>query len=195
MSTRSTSYENVRLAVEQYVRDNNLPGYPLYYEESAKFLVNGQPSGLRGAEARVTFTLANQPHLIFGVVTSNTYELTDEVYPFFPTYYADMRQGGIDDQQTISISLTQQNVTAQPVSQDRFSGAAGTVWRPWPAIYFFRGSNQASITARRLVSYPAVPLGGDTVFRPEPELRATLVCVQLNSDLVANRNPGSTGRP
>lgn len=192
---RSTRYDNVRVAVEQYVRDNNLPGFPLYYEETAKFLLNGVPSGLRGAEARVTFTLANQPHLIFGIVASNTYEVPDGFLDTRPDYYVQNRQGGVDDAQTLSVSLTQQNITAQPVSQDRFAGAAGTIWRPFPAIYFFRGSNQANITARRLIAYPRLVAGGGAEYRPEPEVRVTLVCVQLNSDLVANSQPGSTGRP
>lgn len=194
---RSTRYENVNDEIEAYVRDQNLPGYPLYYTQTGKFLANGANTGggLRGSEARVQFTLANFPHLIFGVITENVYEVPDEFLELDPDYYVRQATGGVDDKQTISISLTQQNVTAQPTPVAVFNGSGNKVFRPWPTIYFFRGGNQATITARRLIQYPRITNEAGGVYRPEPELFCTMVTVQLNSDFWPGSGPGSTDRP
>lgn len=196
-TARSTRYENVNDEIEAYVRDQNLPGYPLYYTQTGKFLQNGSNTGggLRGSEARVQFTLANFPHLIFGVITENVYEVPDAFLELDPTYYVRARQGGIDDKQTINISLTQQNVTAQPTPVAVFNGSENFVFRPWPTIYFFRGGNQATITARRLIQYPRILNAAGDEFRPEPELFCTLITVQLNSDFFPGSGSGSTDRP
>ena len=194
---RSSRYQNVNDEIEAYVRDQNLPGYPLYYTQTGKFLSNGQSAGggLRGSEARVQFTLANFPHLIFGVLSQNIYEVPDDFLDADPDYYVRQVQGGINDAQTLNISLTQQNVTSQPTPVAVFSGAENKVFRPWPTIYFFRGGNQATISARRLVQYPRIRNEAGESFRPEPEILVTLVTVQLNSDFFPGSGPGSTDRP
>lgn len=195
---RGSEYENITEEIDAWVRENNLPGYPVYYPETARFLLGSQPSGLRGAEASVRFTLANYPHLIFGVVLENVYEVPDDFLDADVNYYVRARDGGVDDNQSVMISLTQQNVTQQYTGQINFSGAEGTVWRPFPVIYFFRGANQVTITARRRIQYPHIlaTIGGVLQeFRPTPELHATLITAQLNSDLLPGSAPGSTGRP
>jgi hypothetical protein len=192
--SRHAQYKQAFEDIGRWLEENRLPGYPLFYNETSQFLANSEASGVRGAMARVTCTLSNYPHAVFGVVLENVYEVPDEFLAVDPDYYVRQRQGGIDDKQSARIQLTQQNVTQQPVPQSVFTGGPGGVWRPWPTIYWFRAANQIVVEVRRLVSYPAI-VNGVNIFRPVPEVNVTFITAQLNSDYFPGAAPGSTGRP
>lgn len=193
--SRAVVYKQAQEEIGRWLEENRLPGYPLFYTTSARFLNGSEPSSERGSLARMQIPLSNFPHAVFGVVATNFYELSEAAADKQPDYYQRMKLGGIDDAQTIHVSLTQQNVTQTPAPQNVFSGGTGNVWRPWPTIYWFRAANQVVIEARRLVRYPSILLDSGARFLPLPEIHVTMVTAQLNSDYFPGSMPGSTGRP
>jgi hypothetical protein len=128
--------------------------FPKYYSMGPVALtVDGSPSGAAGAVAVLTKELSNFPHILYGVRISNTYDVptnpdAGEIRQFT------MMKSFIDVEQTVTINLSQQNITGQAMLQAQLTGYAGTVWHPFPAPYPMAGGNNVNIEVRRVTSYP-----------------------------------------
>lgn len=146
-----------------------LQEFPLYYSGTAPFQNNGQPSGLAGAFAQVRIALTNAPHIIGGIRIVLT-------YPGEPSDLVTYRQGYLDDENTVEISLAQQNITAGPVHQRTICGTNGILWQPFYVPFGAAGTNNFNIRLVRVTSFPAVV---------QPTAWVTLFCSQLNASMFA----------
>lgn len=147
-----------------------LQEFPLYYPRKGEFLVNGQPSGAIGATAELQIPLTNAPHIITGIRICNFYTADDfELYPL-------LRQGLVDEDQEVEVSLAQQNITAGYVHQRALTGGP-LLWQPFSVPFGAAGSNNWLIRIRRLVAYPA-GVSGITA-------AVTLFASQLNASMFA----------
>ncbi len=145
--------------------------FPKYYSMGPVALtVDGSPSGAAGAVAVLTKELSNFPHILYGVRISNTYELptttiglpvgtpaTAEQVIAQLEHYERMKRF-VDVEQTVTINLSQQNITGQAMLQGQLCGQSGTVWHPFPAPYPMAGGNNVNVEVRRVTSYPNYPL-------------------------------------
>lgn len=165
--------------------------FPLYYQDRQQFLLSGQPSGAATAVARANIPLSNAPHLFIGLRLRNVYTVVAETLTAATTLQALLKQGQIDDEQSVRISLAQQNITAGFVLQPLICGAGGVNWHPFPIPFGFRGSNIIEIEVRRETAYPTYVEG----FPILPTLHIGLVTTQFVSDRAPASTPGSSGRP
>lgn len=167
--------------------------FPLSYDADAVFEDGaGAASGLQGAGAVLTWNLNNFPHVAYRVSIVNTYALPDdptadevELFRFLKQYW--------DDEQTVQITLAQQNLTNRATHQATLQGRGGVHWHTFSKPYLFRGGNQIVANLTRLQSYPIVQQE-----RITPSVRGTLVTAVLKKDVTGwglAPAPGSTGRP
>lgn len=163
--------------------------FPIYYQKSAQFVLDsGQPSGVRGATAQVLIEFNTNPHIIYGVRITNTYELPADVDPL-----ARFALKATDDEQSIRVEFAQQNISADRIAQASLQGGmAAFHWHPFPKPYYLRGANQLRVNAIRTQSYPTLAAGE---FIIAPTLQVTAVCAVLVDDARTRAAPGSTGRP
>lgn len=156
--------------------------FPVYYPGEAQFLLNGQPSGQRGAEAVATIELNSAPHEFVGLRATLEYP--------FPTTgdvedAADMARldalarvlTWADQRTDLTIELAQQNLVVRRVFAAAITGGdprQGTVYLPFACPFPFRGGNNITIRAVRTQDYPvtATDLAVPVVF---PTLRVGLV--------------------
>jgi hypothetical protein len=152
--------------------------FPLYYDAAGAFLdATGAPSGAVGARARIQRELNNFPHLVYGVRLENVYALGDEPTPADVDRFRAAKEF-LDGLQEIEITLTQQNVVAQPTVQVNLVGRQGINWHPFASPFPMAGGNQFQLTATRLVGYPT--LSDEPIL---PTLRCTLVTVAFRADM------------
>jgi hypothetical protein len=198
-----------------------LQRFPVYYTGSGEFKQDGDPSGLRGAVARVEINLNNRPHQVVGIRLRNT-------YPRFPTptflwqppptdaepdVLPDPLPSGwgnvlsptlpsaspvcclleaLDDEQLIELELAQQNVIVRDIHQRELCGADGIHWHPFPCTYPFRGGNNLRIRAQRLQDYPHSTPGDPLVSVIKPVLHVAVLAWMFVSDEMAAKGPPST---
>ena len=162
--------------------------------------MNGAPSGDRGAIARVPIELNNYPHLALGVRVT---------FSWAPFYVPDELGGGalvyqteqlqrLDEEVSIDVRLTQQNITATGIHHLRnIQGSRQINFHPLPSPFFFRGANNLQVILTRLQDYPEIPnpQQPDNPFRILPRAFVTLVAVSLVDDLVPASAPPSTMDP
>ncbi len=161
--------------------------FPGYIGKSGQFLLGKTPSGRAGAKVKLTLTLNNAPQIVYGVRLTVSYELPLDFFAANPGFKRDMREGGVDDDFDVQITLTQQNITQDTVHVRAVQGADGRNWHPFPAPYLFQGGNNVVIVAERKTSYPDVTTGEDPVVTVviTPTLSGALV---LN-EFVGGRQP------
>lgn len=131
--------------------------FPIYYPMGPKAFqdANGDPSGAVGATAELTKEISNWPILFMGLRITNVYAL-----PLAPTsldletYRA--AKNFVDDEQTVRIALSQQNITAEATLQVQVTGKSGVYWAPFPVPFPMAGSNNIAITIQRVTPYPQI---------------------------------------
>lgn len=153
--------------------------FPIYYTMGpVAFTVDGAPSGAAGAVARLTADLSNFPHMLYAVRINNTYELGDDPSEADVQRYRACKEY-LDQEQSVSINLAQQNITADRVHQAQLCGElAGLHWHPFPAPFPMAGGNNVVLDLTRLTSYPT--LGEAPV---TPQVRGVLLAGVLRADL------------
>jgi hypothetical protein len=129
--------------------------FPIYYPMGPKSFVdaNGDPSGAVGATSELTKELSNWPILFMGLRITNVYQLpptpTDLDLETFRVC-----KNFLDDEQTVRIALSQQNITAEATLQVQVTGKSGVYWAPFPVPFPMQGSNNIAITVTRVTPYP-----------------------------------------
>lgn len=146
---------------------------------------SGVPSGAAGARARLQTSLNNAPQILYRLTFEVSYELPAEFFATNLDFKKLMREGGVDDDFTVDIKLTQQNPTEGPVHVRTLQGFLGINLHPLPVPYAFQGGNNITIDCQRVTGYPVV----DGV-EIAPTVRASLVVGMFVSD-----TGGSPWRP
>ena len=153
--------------------------FPKYYAMVPVALtVNGAGSGAVGAGATLTRELSNFPHILYGLRVTNTFAL-----PAAPSdadiNFADYLKTWVDNEQTITINMSQQNITAQAMLQSHLVGKGETVWAPFPAPYPLAGGNNITIEVRRTTAYPPFPSTPQVA--TTPTVHATLLTAEFKA--------------
>lgn len=173
--------------------------FPVYPSATGTFLLNGAPSGDRGAEANCEITLDTFPYLVYGARFEVSYELPLAYFAENQDYKRNMREGGVDDDFEVAISLTQGNVTVQELAHVRnLQGGLSINKHPWPVYYPLRGGNKVSIRARRLSSFAPV-IVADVAIPLSVLLKVTLETARgirnVADGITSPAPPPSTGFP
>lgn len=158
--------------------------FPIYYPMGSKPFHDGSgnASGAVGATARLEKDLSNFAHMFMGLRIDNVYALPPgdqgqdpdpDVVQAFRTY-----KEWLDAEQTVTINLAQQNVTADRLFQRQLTGAGGINWHPFPAPFPMAGANNITVEITRVTAYP--PLGGAPVL---PEVRVSILAAVLRADM------------
>lgn len=172
--------------------------FPVLQSEEAPFLVQGEPSGAKGATAKVTITLDTYPHLLYGFRFDVSYEIPPSVFGQVPAFKRDMRDGGVDDDYDVTILLTQQNIASKPTHVRNVRGAKGTNQHPLAVFYPLRGTNNITIEAVRNSSYAQIR-AGDVLLDVFPVWKVTLDLARGVQQIADNASgppaPGSSGYP
>lgn len=158
--------------MEMELTQDNAPiekrqGFPLYIPSAVTSfaLDSGAASGAAGASARIKIDLANRPFILFGIRVVNVWSGPDAPTAEQVQQMRWMKEA-LDDEQTISITLSQQNPVTNRVHQRALCGSQ-TVWHPFPTPFPMAGANMAEVEVRRLLSYPNV---GETVILPSVQV-------------------------
>lgn len=135
----------------------------------------GEPSGARGATASLSRSLPNFPILFVGLRINNVFEL-----PAQPTEL-DMRiyeacKRFLDNEQSVRINLSQQNITAEATFQAQLTGQGGIYWSPFPVPFPMAGANNVSVDVVRLTPYPQID--GELIV---PRCEATIIALQARN--------------
>lgn len=154
--------------------------FPIYYTMGpVPFLLDGAPSGARGATANLATDLSNFPHFLYGVRLTNTYAALPDAATDADIARYRLCKEFIDQEQTVRINLAQQNITADRVHQAALCGEyQGLHWHPFPAPFPMAGGNNVVLDVVRLVGYPQIN-DADVL----PECRAVLLAGVLRADL------------
>lgn len=153
------------------------PGFdnskPAQFQNSA-----GDFVATSGSQVKITYSLDNFPRMALGLRVRNVWELPDDPSDE-EVRLAEYVSRYIDDQQTIEVTMTQNNVTLRnPGLQAIMQGAAGGyVWHNWPAALPLAGGNDLSVTITRVTNYPMLR---DT--RINPKVYVSLVEIILRAD-------------
>jgi hypothetical protein len=161
--------------------------YPIYYPmEGRPFMVGSVQSGAAGAMAKLSHSFSNNPHKVYGIRISNTYDLptNDGDAPTADQMALWQLCREIDDDQEVQLELSQISIFAQFVNQKQLVGARGIHWHPFACPYVIAGGNDFKLTVRRLTPYPEI--GGQQIL---PYVSATLVCGMLASDEFPHEGP------
>lgn len=125
--------------------------FPVFFPGSAPFLdANGEPSGARGATARVTCEINLRPQWLTGIRALNVYEVPS-VFQNEDIVYLQH----LDGYQTMTTELTVSNIVIREGLQPLVMGRDGRVWHPLPTPYPWRGGNTITMEFKRLIAYPA----------------------------------------
>lgn len=172
--------------------------FPIYYGGDAPFRDGVVESGARGAEARIPIQLNNAPTLLLGVRVTFSWEpivLPPTLIGTPDVIYQDEQYQRLDEECSIEVQFTQQNVTAGTGVHHlrNLQGSRGINYHPLPAPFLARGGNTVTVSLRRLQSYPEfVNPETEEVLRILPRAYVTLVAVSLVDDLVPQAGPPST---
>lgn len=156
--------------------------FPIYYPMGDEPFTSGQgvQSGAVGARARLQRPLSNFPHMFMGLRISNVYDLfADTPQPTAQQVeLARYLREWTDNEQTVTITLAQQNITAELLYQPHLTGHDGINWAPFPAPFPMAGGNNIEVTVSRVSSYPQF---NDAEILPT--CTATIVAAVLRADL------------
>jgi hypothetical protein len=163
-----------------------LQRFPVIYAAQAQFK-NGTTEGAQaGATAKLNFSLNNNPHEITGLRIVNVYDVPEEFY----TQEGLELLRRLDDQQTITMRMAQQNVVLEETLQRLSQGANGINWHPFALPYPFRGGNSITVDLKRVTGY-RLP-GPDDVTIDAVTVQAALVGWMYVGAMVES-GPPSTG--
>ena len=131
--------------------------FPVYYPMGPKAFLdaNGTPSGAVGSVAELTKDISNWPLLFMGLRITNVYAL-----PATPSeldlrvFEASKRY--VDDEQTVRIALSQQNITAEQTLQVQVTGKSGVYWAPFPVPFPMAGGNDIAVSVTRVTPYSQI---------------------------------------
>lgn len=168
----------------------NMQEFPLIYRDQQQFMLDGAPSGARGAIANANIPLANAPHLLIGIRLRNVVTVPAADVTTALSRKVAIMQAELDEEQVVRVSLSQQNITVGHVLQPLLVGKSGVNWHPFPIPFGFRGNNVIQVEIRRETAYPI--FGEGAVL---PTIYIALVTTQFVSDFAPATAPGSTGRP
>jgi len=177
---------------------------PVYYEGNAPFLdSDGDPSGAAGAEATVTIDVNNRPQKWTSLRVVMAYDLPPfEDFGAANAILSDFldRIKDIEDQCTLSVDLSESNIVVGDAHlrgvQGGVKGSGGVIYHPFPTPMLWRGGNNVTLTFKRILSFPSIPLD-DTPddFQITPTVYVVTEGCQLFNDLVPPRGAPSTGWP
>jgi hypothetical protein len=173
--------------------------FPIFASNAAPFLDGSTKSGAIGAEAKVSITIDTYPELIYGVRFAVSYEIPAATFGLAPAFKQQMREGGVDDDFTVTVELTQQKITTGSSTHVRnFQGALGINLHPLPVPYPVRGGNRFEFSGRRTSSYPQLRID-DLILNIEPSLYVTILAARGVLSVADNVSgpaaAGSTGFP
>ena len=165
--------------------------FPIYYNMGPTGFVgaDGQPSGAAGARASLSKEISNFPHLLYGIRIENTYELPDNATEAQIAYYEALKQF-TDGEQTVRISLAQQNITANETVQTTLCGSR-QYWHPFASPFPMAGGNTVECDIQRITGYGAFPGLQEQIL---PQVHVTLVAVTFRGDM-STMAPHRVGRP
>jgi hypothetical protein len=143
---------------------------------SVEFVDNtGTRSGGRGAVARPSRSLPNFPILFIGLRITNTFEIPqDPTLTDLATYEACKRF--LDNEQTVFVNLSQQNITAEATMQSQLTGNGGIYWSPFAVPFPMAGANNIALDITRRTPYPNI--GGSPVL---PVVDVTIIAAQART--------------
>ena len=133
----------------------NAQWFPIWYPMGPKAFVDadGNPSGAAGSIATLTKDISNWPILFTGLRITNVYQLpTTPTEQDIRVYQACKRF--VDDEQTVRIELSQQNITTEPTLQVQITGKSGVYWAPFPVPFPMAGGNNITVRVTRVTTYP-----------------------------------------
>jgi hypothetical protein len=163
----------------------NVQWFPIYYPMGPTSFLDGdgEPSGAVGATARLSREIPNWPILFLGIRLSNVYTIgtapsNDDVNLF------NVLKRHVDGEQTVRISLSQQNITAEATLQLQVTGKDAFYWAPFPYPYPMAGGNNIAVEVRRVTAYPT--LGGEDI---EPQLFGTILAQVARTPSSADTMP------
>jgi hypothetical protein len=133
---------------------------------------SGTPNGNAGSRARLSKDIPNWPILFLGVRISSVYELPAEPSELDLRTYAACKLY-VDDEQTVEVKLSQQNIVADPIQQTHLTGKAGIYWAPFSVPFPMAGGNNISIEITRSTRYPSI---GDPLVQIVPQVYVSLIC-------------------
>lgn len=154
--------------------------FPIYYPMGAQPFTNGngQASGAVGSIARLNRSLSNFPHMFLGLRISNDYDVLPQNPDADTVQLVRFMREWVDSQQTVTINLAQQNITAEQLFQPHLTGHEGINWAPFPAPFPMAGGNDITVEVRRTASYPNV-----LNVAVEPVCRVTVLAAVMRADL------------
>ncbi len=137
------------------MQKKNVQWFPVYYPMGPKAFLNsdGTPGGGVAAIAELTKELPNWPILFLGLRLTNVYPLPDGLDEAGLAYYTAMKRW-VDNEQTVEINLSQQDITGGPTLQVQLTGNGGFYWSPFGVPFPMAGGNNIRITVRRISPYP-----------------------------------------
>lgn len=155
----------------------NAQWFPIYFPMGPKAFQNsnGEASGQVGAVCELSKDLPNWPIQFLGLRITNVYELPENPTPAGIEIYTACKRF-VDDEQTVRISLSQQNITSEKTMQVQLTGKSGVYWAPFPVPFPMAGGNNISVTVVRATSYPN--LDGQPI---QPQCYAAIVAAQARN--------------
>lgn len=148
--------------------------FPQYYSLGPRNFLDGNadPSGAAGSVASLSKDVPNFPILFMGLRIRNVYQLPQNPTELDLRIYA-LTKKYTDAEQTVRITLSQQNITADAPLQDHVCGLDGVYWAPFPIPYPMAGGNNAEFVITRLTNYPQ--LNQENII---PVVHLTMVTIQ-----------------
>ncbi len=132
--------------------------FGLIYSGEAVFTnANNQPGVPAGSVARITIPITTRPYALTGVRIRNLvpipavvdFEGQQVAAPALVDYF-----DRLNDDQDVTIDLSQQNVVVRPTNQALMQGAKGIHWHPFACPYPMRGGNNVVVDVKRRTAYP-----------------------------------------
>lgn len=131
--------------------------FPIYYPMGGKAFLDadGAPSGSVGSNAILTKELSNWPILFMGLRITNVYPLPAQPTSLDIDIY-EACKNFVDDEQTVRVELSQQNITAEETLQVQVTGKSGVYWAPFAVPFPMAGANNITLTVKRVTPYPQI---------------------------------------
>jgi hypothetical protein len=163
--------------------------FPVYYPMGPKSFLDssGSPSGAVGSVAELTKDLSNWPILFLGLRITNVYALPSNPSEADVSLYQACK-AYVDDEQTVRVALSQQNITAEATLQVQVTGKSGVYWAPFPVPFPMAGSNNIALTITRVTPYPL--LGGELPIIPTVYATIVAAVARNNEQTVPARRMG-----
>lgn len=170
----------------------NSQAFPLYYGMGPVRFIDskGEDTGKKGSVARLSRSLSNAPHMFMGIRVRSVLNFPPqrraddiEVPVLVPPRQEDVElyksaSECLQNDQTVRINLSQQNISADAVLQTTICGTE-THWHPFPAPFPMAGGNEIEVEIVRMSDYPSYSDGTPII----PEVYVTLLAAVLRTDM------------